>query len=79
MKNWVKELISKGTAISSKRVTAILIAINLLIISYIAMFSVYQCPLPMFDTLALLSGSLFGGTIIEAFAKNKPNDSDKTN
>ena len=79
MKNWLKELISKGTAVSSKRVTAILIAINLLIIVYVAMFSVYQCPLPMYDTLALLCGSLFGGTIIEAFAKNKTNDSDKTN
>ena len=79
MKNWFIELISKGTAISSKRVTAILIAINLLIIAYIAIFSVYQCPLPMYDTLALLCASLFGGTIIEAFAKNKPNDSDKTN
>jgi hypothetical protein len=28
----------------------------------------------MFDTLALLTGGMFGGTVIEKFTKSKTND-----
>lgn len=73
MKEWFNSLLTSSTKVSSKRVIAIFVSINLIVISYIAVFSSYDCPIPMFDTLALLTGGLFGGTVIERFTKQKSN------
>jgi hypothetical protein len=83
MKEWFNLLLTSSTKVSSKRVIAIFVSINLIVISYIAIFSSYDCPIAMFETLALLSGGLFGGTVIEKFTNKTKNgkttDNSKTN
>lgn len=71
LKAWLKELFTSSTKVSSKRVIAIFVVTNLIIICYIATFTIYKCPIEMFDTLAILAGSLFGGTVIEKFTNQK--------
>jgi len=73
MKEWFKSLLSNCSKVSSKRVIAIFVVTNLILLSYIATFSEYDCPIPMFDTLALLTAGLFGGTVIEKFTKKTKN------
>jgi len=73
MKDWFNSLLSNCSKVSSKRIVAIFVVTNLIVISYIATFSQYDCPISMFDTLALLTGGLFGGTVIERFANQKTN------
>ena len=74
MKEWLKSLLTSCSKVSSKRVIAIFVVINLIILSYVATFTYYVCPIAMFDTLALLTGGLFGGTVIEKFTKSKTNE-----
>lgn len=71
MKEWLKSLLTSCSKVSSKRIVAIFVTINLIVLSYIATFTYYICPIAMFDTLALLTGGLFGGTVIERFTKQK--------
>jgi hypothetical protein len=73
MKDWLKSLLTSCSKVSSKRVIAIFVVTNLIIFSYIATFTIYDCPIEMFDTLALLTGGMFGGTVIEKFTKQKDN------
>jgi hypothetical protein len=73
MKDWFNSLLSNCSKVSSKRIIAIFVSLNLIVISYIAVFSSYDCPISMFDTLALLTGGLFGGTVIEKFTKKTKN------
>lgn len=73
MKDWLKSLLTSCSKVSSKRVIAIFVVINLIILSYVATFTHYVCPLAMFDTLALLTGGMFGGTVIEKFTKQAKN------
>jgi hypothetical protein len=73
LKSWLKELLSSSTKVSSKRFISIFVVINLIAFAYIATFTIYNCPIEMFDTLAILAGSLFGGTVIEKFTKQKDN------
>ncbi len=74
MKKWIVNLISKATSVSSKRVAGLFIVLNLIILAYVATLALYICPAFMYDTLAILSGTLFGGTVVEA-VMNKPNQS----
>ena len=73
MKDWFNSLLTSCSKVSSKRIIAIFVSLNLIAISYIAVFSSYDCPISMFDTLALLTGGLFGGTVIEKFTKKTKN------
>jgi general stress protein CsbA len=73
MKEWLKSLLTSCSKVSSKRIVAIFVTINLIVFSYVATFTTYICPIAMFDTLALLTGGLFGGTVIERFTKSKSN------
>ena len=77
MKEWLKSLLTSCSKVSSKRVIAIFVVINLIAFTYIATFTSYKCPIEMFDTLALLTGGLFGGTVIERFTK-RTNDEQTT-
>jgi len=77
MKDWFKSLLTSCSKVSSKRIIAIFVSLNLIVISYIAVFSSYDCPISMFDTLALLTGGLFGGTVIEKFTKKETNGKSK--
>ena len=73
MKDWLKSLLTSCSKVSSKRVIAIFVVTNLIVFSYIATFTTYKCPIAMFDTLALLTGGMFGGTVIEKFTKQEKN------
>jgi len=73
LKSWLKQLLTSSSKVSSKRFISIFVVINLIAFSYIATFTIYNCPIEMFDTLAILAGSLFGGTVIEKFTKQKSN------
>lgn len=73
LKVWLNELVTSSTKVSSKRIVAIFVTINLIALSYIATFTYYVCPIAMFDTLALLTGGLFTGTVIERFTKQTKN------
>jgi hypothetical protein len=73
MKDWLKSLLTSCSKVSSKRVIAIFVITNLIIFSYIATFTIYDCPIEMFDTLAILTGGMFGGTVIEKFTKQGKN------
>jgi hypothetical protein len=73
MKDWFNSLLTSCSKVSSKRIIAIFVSLNLIVISYIAVFSSYDCPISMFDTLALLTGGLFGGTVIEKFTNKTKN------
>ena len=83
MKEWLKSLLTSSSKVSSKRIVAIFVTINLIVLSYVATFTYYVCPIAMFDTLAILAGGLFGGTVIERFTKQKSNgtttDTSETN
>lgn len=79
LKDWLKQLLSNSAKVSSKRFISIFVVTNLITICYIATFTIYQCPIEMFDTLAILAGSLFGGTVIEKFSKQQKNGSTKNN
>jgi len=74
MKEWLKSLLTSCSKVSSKRIVAIFVVINLIVFSYVATFTHYVCPIAMYDTLALLTGGMFGGTVIEKFTKSKAND-----
>ena len=74
MKDWLVSMLSNCSKVSSKRVIAIFVVINLIVFSYVATFTHYVCPIAMYDTLALLTGGMFGGTVIEKFTKSKAND-----
>jgi len=74
MKEWLVSMLSNCSKVSSKRVIAIFVVINLIVFSYVATFTHYVCPIAMFDTLALLTGGMFGGTVIEKFTKSKQKD-----
>ena len=75
MKEWLKSLLSSCSKVSSKRIVAIFVTINLIAFTYVATFTIYVCPIAMFDTLALLTAGLFGGTVIERFTKQAKNGS----
>jgi hypothetical protein len=79
MKDWFNSLLSNCSKVSSKRVIAIFVVTNLILLSYIATFSEYDCPIAMYDTLALLTAGLFGGTVIEKFTKKTKNGSTENN
>lgn len=77
LKSWLKQLLTSSTKVSSKRFISIFVVINLIAFAYVATFTIYNCPIEMFDTLAILAGSLFGGTVIEKFTKQKSNGETK--
>jgi hypothetical protein len=77
LKSWLKQLLTSSTKVSSKRFISIFVVINLIAFAYVATFTIYNCPIEMFDTLAILAGSLFGGTVIEKFTKQKSNGTTK--
>ena len=77
MKDWLKSLLTSCSKVSSKRVIAIFVVTNLIVFSYIATFTIYDCPIEMFDTLAILTGGMFGGTVIEKFTKQGKNANTK--
>jgi hypothetical protein len=79
MRDWFNSLLSNCSKVSSKRVIAIFVVTNLILLSYIATFSEYDCPIAMYDTLALLTAGLFSGTVIEKFTKKTKNGNTENN
>ena len=79
LKTWLTEMVTSSTKVSSKRIIAIFVVLNLIAFSYVATFTTYIIPIAMFDTLAILSGGLFGGTVIERFSNQKTNGNTENN
>lgn len=77
MKEWINNLFSYSKSVSSKRVTAIFIVINLIVLAYVGTFTSYIAPQFMFDALAILAGGVLGSTVVEAFTNR--NNVTKTN
>jgi hypothetical protein len=72
MKEWFNNLVSYSQKVSSKRVTAIFIVINLIALSYVGTFTSFITPQFMFDALSIVAGGVLGSTVVEAFT-NKNN------
>jgi hypothetical protein len=72
MKEWFNNLISYSQKVSSKRVTAIFIVINLIALTYVGTFTSFIAPQFMFDALSIVAGGVLGSTVVEAFT-NKNN------
>lgn len=77
MKNWINNLFSYSKSVSSKRVTAIFIVINLIALAYVGTFTSYVAPQFMYDALAIVAGGVLSTTVVEAFT-NKTNDAKNT-
>lgn len=76
MKKFFYDMFSGKGNVSSKRISSIIILINIIVLTYIATFrnDDHITPEFMFDGLCLLAGSGLGLTVIEKiFDKNKPN------
>jgi len=69
MKNWINNLFSYSKSVSSKRVTAIFIVINLIALAYVGTFTSYVAPQFMYDALAIVAGGVLSTTVVEAFTK----------
>jgi hypothetical protein len=72
MKKWINNLFSYSKSVSSKRVTAIFIVINLIALAYVGTFTSYVAPQFMYDALAIVAGGVLSTTVVEAFT-NKTN------
>ena len=77
MKEWINNLFSYSKSVSSKRVTAIFIVINLIVLAYVGTFTSYIAPQFMYDALAIVAGGVLSTTVVEAFT-NKTNDAKNT-
>jgi len=77
MKEWINNLFSYSQKVSSKRVTAIFIVINLIVLAYVGTFTSYVAPQFMYDALAIVAGGVLSTTVVEAFT-NKSNDTKNT-
>lgn len=77
MKEWFTHLVSYSQKVSSKRVTAIFIVINLIVLAYVGTFTSYVAPQFMYDALAIVAGGVLSTTVVEAFT-NKSNDKKNT-
>lgn len=77
MKEWFKHLVSYSQKVSSKRVTAIFIVINLIVLAYVGTFTIYVAPQFMYDALAIVAGGVLSTTVVEAFT-NKTNEAKNT-
>jgi hypothetical protein len=76
MKEWINNLFSYSKSVSSKRVTAIFIVINLIVLAYVGTFTSYIAPQFMYDALAIVAGGVLSTTVVEAFT-NKTNGTSK--
>lgn len=78
IKGFFSEMLSSNSGVSSKRVVAIVIIVNVVVFCYIAIFLGKVIPEFMFDSLCLISGGGMGLTAVEnIFSIKKGNDKEK--
>jgi hypothetical protein len=73
MKDWIQKLLSKSKEVSSKRILTIFFSVNIVIFCYIDIFTIYELPIAMFDSVCLLVAGGFGATVIEKFTNGDKN------
>jgi hypothetical protein len=82
-KNSIKEffgkMFSSSSGVSSKRVVAVIIIVNIIVFCYIAIFLGKALPEFMFDGLSMISGGGMGLTAMEnIFGKRKKRNNEET-
>lgn len=82
-KNSIKEffgkMFSSNSGVSSKRVVAVIIIVNIIVFCYIAIFLGKALPEFMFDGLSMISGGGMGLTAMEnIFSKRKKRNNEET-
>jgi len=82
-KNSIKEffgkMFSSSNGVSSKRVVAVIIIVNIIVFCYIAIFLGKALPEFMFDGLSMISGGGMGLTAMEnIFGKRKKRNNEET-
>jgi hypothetical protein len=82
-KNSIKEffgkMFSSSSGVSSKRVVAVIIIVNIIVFCYIAIFLGKALPEFMFDGLSMISGGGMGLTAMEnIFSKRKKRNNEET-
>ena len=73
MKDWIYKLISASNEVSHKRVLTIFFSLNIICFCYIDIYSVYELPIAMFDSICLLIAGGMGATVLEKFTKKENN------
>jgi len=68
MKEWIKKLLSASKEVSSKRILTIFFSLNIIIFCYLDIFTSYELPIDMFDSVCLLVEIGMGATVIERFS-----------
>jgi hypothetical protein len=76
LRNFFTQLLSEGTAVSSKRFSGLITLLNLIILTYISTVKNGTTPEYMYTTLAFLVGSLLGLTSIERIMMQKDDKKD---
>jgi len=71
MKDWIQKLLSRSNQVSHKRILTLFFGLNLIIFCYIDIFTAYELPIAMFDSVCLLVASGFGATVIERFSNGE--------
>ena len=72
-KYWIDKLLSGDSGVSSKRVSGVLILLNIVVFCYLALFREMVLPEFMFEAICFLCGGLLGVTAIEnIFNKKDP-------
>jgi hypothetical protein len=68
MKDWIYKLLSKSREVSSKRILTIFFSLNIIVFCYLDIFTSYELPIDMFDSVCLLIEIGMGATVIERFS-----------
>ncbi len=72
-------MFSSSSGVSSKRVVAVIIIVNIIVFCYIAIFLGKALPEFMFDGLSMISGGGMGLTAMEnIFSKRKKRNNEET-
>jgi len=72
-------MFSSSSGVSSKRVVAVIIIVNIIVFCYIAIFLGKALPEFMFDGLSMISGGGMGLTAMEnIFGKRKKRNNEET-
>ena len=73
IKGFFEKMFSSNSGVSSKRVVAVIIIVNIIVFCYIAIFLGKALPEFMFDGLSMISGGGMGLTALENIFNRKKN------
>lgn len=74
MIEWIKNMLSSTSDQSIKRLSIFVIIAALIILAFIATYTIHRCPQEMYDTLAWLCAAVLAGNVVEKFKKKNTQD-----